>query len=347
MKRIYALIGGLIILASLAACGPSPEQIATMTASAWTPTPLPPTATPTPTPARIDLTVTIADETGTSIAGASIVFPESGNGSPVLMDDQGQYSWTNLGSEAVSLTVSAQGYLDADLITTIQRGSNEIKVTLQRDPMGILPAEACATGQKVLYIEDFQDGQAQGWNFISPGINGDMPNGWSVIDEDGNKILSHGNAPQPTNDELQGFTFDNFVWHLKYKVTGKDGNMFFIWRISHEGDTSKWYVVVVGAQDKPWMVRFFHTPTGPNPMNTAQSSIRLQEGQWYNFDVVYFDGTHQVWLDGKKIMEYKDPQPYPAGSVGFETHLDQSKVSQFFLDDLRICELTAPYEPPP
>ena len=162
MKRIYALIGGLIILALLAACGPSPEQIATMTASAWTPTPLPPTATPTPTPAPIDLTVTIADETGTSIAGASIVFPESGNGSPVLMDDQGQYSWTNLGSEAVSLTVSAQGYLDADLITTIQRGSNEIKVTLQRDPMGILPAEACATDQKVLYIEDFQDGQAQG-----------------------------------------------------------------------------------------------------------------------------------------------------------------------------------------
>jgi hypothetical protein len=137
------------------------------------------------------------------------------------------------------------------------------------------------------------------------------------------------------------------VWHLKYKVIGKDADMFFMWRVSHdeEGNTKR-YVSVIGAKAKPWMVRFFDTPNGPNPLNIGKASKTLKENQWYNFDVAYFDGTHQVWLDGKKFMEYKDPQPYPEGTIGFETHLDSSKTTQFFMDDLVVCELTAPYQPP-
>ena len=59
MKRISALIGWILFVVTLAACGPSSEQIATMTASAWTPTPaatpipptsLPPTSAPTTIP---------------------------------------------------------------------------------------------------------------------------------------------------------------------------------------------------------------------------------------------------------------------------------------------------------
>ncbi len=342
-KTIFYFLIGFLLLSS--SCGPSPEQSASMTAAAWTPTPAP-TLTPVPTPIPYNATISVTDESGAPIAGAAIVFPEAGGGSdPVQADDQGKYSWTNLNGENMTLDVAAQGYLPAHQTGTIQRGPNEVSVTLQRDPFGILPSEACAPGQKALYLEDFQDGQAQGWSTISAGINGDMPNGWSLIDENGNKILTHANAPSGTNDELQGSVFDNFVWHLKYKVTGKDADMFFIWRLSHEADNNKLYVTVVGAREKPWMVRFFNTPAGPNPMNIAKSSITLKEGQWYNFDVAYFDGTHQVWLDGKKIMEYQDPQPYPAGMMGFQTGLDQSKISQFFVDDLRVCELTAAYEP--
>ena len=40
----------------LSGCGPSAEQVATMTASAWTPTPPPPTPTPTATPVPYGLT---------------------------------------------------------------------------------------------------------------------------------------------------------------------------------------------------------------------------------------------------------------------------------------------------
>jgi hypothetical protein len=338
----------VLLFLLLSGCGPSADQQATMTASAWTPTPLPtatPTPTPTATPIPFDLNVSVIDETGASIAGASITFPESGNGTPKQANDQGQYSWNNLAGEQVSLAVSAQGYLPTDQTATLQRGPNEVKVTLKRDSFGLLPSAACAPTQKPLYIEDFQDGKAQGWPNLSIGLDGSMPNGWGLVDENGNKILLHANAPSGSGDELQGFVFDNFVWHLKFKVTGNDADMFFMWRISHEADARKRYVVVVGARGKPFMVRFLDSSSGTTPLNIAESSNMLTEGQWYNFDVAYFDGAHQVWVDGKKIMEYKDPQPYPKGTIGFETHLDQSKTTQFFIDDLVMCELTTPYEP--
>jgi len=114
---------------------------------------------------------------------------------------------------------------------------------LKCDPFGLLPSEACAPDQKVLYVEDFQDGQAQEWPFISAGINGDMPNGWTVIDESGNKILKLANAPSPGNDELENHVFDNFIWRAKFKIIGSDANMFFMWRITHpEQNTRKTHV---------------------------------------------------------------------------------------------------------
>jgi hypothetical protein len=344
-KCQYIFSTALIFLLLISGCGPSAEQIATQTASAWTPTPPPtaiPTATATATPIPYDLTVAVVDEAGAPIAGAGIVFPESGDGSPKQADDQGQYSWNNLASGLVSLVVTAQGYLTTDQSSTLQRGPNEVAVTMKRDPFGLLPSASCAPDQKVLYVEDFQDGQAQGWPQITLGVDGDMPNGWKIIDENGNKILNHANAPSGSGSLLEGYTFDNFVWHLKFKVIGKDADMFFMWRLTNPGPEAKRYAAVMSAQQRPWMVRFF----GGNVLNTAEASVIPKEDQWYNFDVAYFNGTHQVWMDGMKFMEYKDPQPYPEGAVGFETHLDQSKRTQFFIDDLVICELTAPYEPP-
>jgi hypothetical protein len=174
---------------------------------------------------------------------------------PVQADDQGMYSWTNVEGDEVSLTVTAQGYFEAKQSATIERGLNEVVVTLSRDPMGILPEEACAPGQPVLYIEDFQDGLSRGWETIPLGIGGDMPNGWSIIDEDGNKILVHADAPSGGGDTLQERTFGNFVWHIKYKSVGQDADMFFMWRLSRSDAGQKRYVVVVGGGYAPgWYV---------------------------------------------------------------------------------------------
>ena len=79
------------------------------------------------------------------------------------------------------------------------------------------------------------------------------------------------------------------------------------------------------------------------PKLSCVVASNLKQGQWYDLDIAYFNGDHQIWYNGKKQMEYKDPTPFPAGSIGFETHPDSNKTAQFFIDDLVICELTAPY----
>lgn len=313
-----------------------------------TPTPVPTPVPPTPTPLPYDLSVNVVDEAGAAIADASIAFSVGGEsqGDSVKTDTAGSVSWNNLPADAVSLNVAAQGYVAQSVDQTIDRGPNTISVTMQRDPFGLLPSEACPAGQKVLYMEDFQDGQAQNWPFITASVAGDMPSGWTIVDEDGNKVLKHADAPAPNNNELQEYTFDNFAWHAKFKVVGNDADMFFMWRMSHPGDQTKRYVAVLSAQSKPWMIRFIDQPGGTMPLNTASAVDRMKEDQWYDVVVTYFDGVHQVWYDGKKEMEYKDSQPFPEGAMGFETHLDPAKVTQFFIDDMVVCELTAAYEPP-
>ena len=118
---------GILLTLVLSGCGPSAEQIATMTASVWTPTP-PPTATPLPTatPIPYDLTAKVLDESGAPIAGASIVLPQSGSEEPVLADASGQHQWTNLPGPDVTLKASAPGYLPGEQAGTVDRGPSEL-----------------------------------------------------------------------------------------------------------------------------------------------------------------------------------------------------------------------------
>ena len=73
MKQLFfAILLATVLL--MASCGPSAEEVATMTAEAWTATPLPtatPTLTPTPTPIPFDVTVKITDQDGNPIPGAA------------------------------------------------------------------------------------------------------------------------------------------------------------------------------------------------------------------------------------------------------------------------------------
>ncbi len=206
-------------------------------------------------------------------------------------------------------------------------------------------AKMCAPGQKVLYAEDFEDGEVQKWPSIQGSVAGVQPYGWSIVDEGGNKVLVEAKASS-SGDEMENFTADNFVWHTKFKVLGRDTGIFFMWRISHAEGIRKRYVVVLGAEQKPFMVRFADKATGTSPTNVGSGPAeKLEQERWYDLVISYFNGTHQVWYDGKKQIEYQDPKPFPAGTIGFETHLNETKTTHFFIDDLVICELTAPYEP--
>ncbi|MBI4732391.1 MAG: carboxypeptidase regulatory-like domain-containing protein, partial [Chloroflexi bacterium] len=227
MKRSCLFAGGILLL-FLAACGPSSEQVATMTASAWTATPPPPTETPTPTPVPYNLSVKVVDAAGIPIAGASLVFPESGNPEPVIADDAGQFAWNNLGGPDGSLSVSAQGYIAVQQSLSLERGPNEVIIVLERDPYGLLPSTACASGETPLYFEDFQNGQSILAHYNDGGAP--VPLG-PAADEAGNTVLVH-DFTTPVGDystylsadPVGGFyEFGDAAWRFRFMMTEETG----------------------------------------------------------------------------------------------------------------------------
>ena len=343
------LIGGLILL--IVSCGPSAEEIATMTASAWTqtPTPTPRPPSPTPTPIPIDVTVTIIDERGAPVAGASISFPESGNDTPVLTDEAGQVLWSDLPGDTATFNVTAQGYLPASLNSTLVRGLNDVAVTIQRDPFGLLPSEGCAQGEVFLYAEDFQDGEAQGWMEIEF----DAP-GWVITpsaENTGDLILSAqytdmvGDAP--ISSRLTGMEFDNAVWRIQILVatTFSQDNWFsFNWKQALQPFSLEGAEIFDSRYQVPVGYNYFALRRLQQPVTNigiAQSSAP-KPGEWHFVEIATYQGLTEVWLDGKLKFHYEDPVPIPPGTMGLELWLQRSQSVVYF-DDIFACELSAPF----
>lgn len=345
MKNIIRLaLGGLILI--LVSCGPSPEEIATMTAAAWTPTPIPPTQTPTPTPIPFDLTVTVLDESGTPVTGANIVFPEAGGEEPVQTDAQGKYSWTDLSGEDANFSVSAQGYFPLEQTATLTRGLNEIDITLNRDPYGLLPSAACGTGETLLYAEDFQDNKGQGWQNITAATDYAVPNGWAIAPmEDGNQALTFTTKQAiDTGDQLQDAQFDNAVWRIKVRVKSSprvEGFSFLNWKQAPAQGGETRYPLQIGGDVFTDLTRLQQPDVGH--FSVGRSNMKMKQDQWHFFEISAYDGLIQVWVDGSSLITYQDPAPLPAGTIGLEVHIFKDADVTFAYDDFSVCELSAPF----
>lgn len=339
----FVIAMSLLIFAS--ACGPSPEQIATMTASAWTPTPKP-TSTPmptfTPTPVPYDLTITVTNADGDPIAGANVLFPESASDELFVADEMGQIVWSNLAGPTGTLSVSAQGYFNGEQFVTLERGPNEVTVKLERDPFGMLPSEGCGSTETLLYIEDFQDGQAQGWPEIDLHATG-----WNVneyAEETGNFVASN-NGSEHIGTTLQEMTFADAVWRMRLRVDGRRA-MSFNWLqnygIELEGqqvDDVRYQIVadidVIGIRRLTLPVLNIEAARGRG----------AKAGEWHNIEISTFQGMTEVWLDGQRITGYADPKPLPGGGIGLEIfNFDSSKPGTVInFDDISVCGLSAPF----
>ena len=353
MKQISFAITLLTILL-LASCGPSAEEVATMTASAWTATPVPtatPTLTLTPTPIPYDLMVKVTDLDSNPVVGASVAFPESGDDNPVSADEGGLVVWTNLDGEDGSLSISAQGYLPAEQALSLERGPNEVTVALERDPYGLLPSEACAPGETLAYAEDFQDGVADGW----PEIQFNAP-GWSLVSDpyDPSDFVISASYPGDTGEgpfgsNLQGYAFENAVWRIRYLIDGRiTGNTYFSlnWLQAPEPFDVGGVEVFDSRYQLPFNQNSFHMRRLQQPILNIQVATGRypKEGEWHYVEMGTYQGYTEVWVDGVLNMSYQDPEPLPAGGLGLEAWLPDESVA-FYFDDVSLCELSAPYVP--
>ena len=338
----------LFIIASLAisGCGSSPEEIATMTAEAWTPTP-PPTATATPIPDG--LTVQITDQDGNPVAGASVVFPESGDDQPVVADSGGQVSWNDLPGTGGILSISAQGYLPAQQSLNLERGPNEVIVTLQADPYGLLPSAACAAGETLVYVEDFQDGTADGW----PEIQFNAP-GWAVEPDplDGSDFVisahhSEMNGEGPIISNLQELVFENAAWRIRYRVADKlagNNGFSFNWLHAREPIDMGGVEVFDSRYQLPVNQNDFEIRRLQQPVLnfSVARGKKPKDGEWHYVEIATYQGYTEVWFDGVRNMTYQDPETLPAGGAGLEIWLMDDTAAIYF-DDISICELSAPF----
>ncbi|MFZ5822385.1 MAG: carboxypeptidase-like regulatory domain-containing protein [Chloroflexota bacterium] len=333
MKRPFFFVLMLVIL-MMAGCGPSAEEAATMTAAAWTPTP-PPTATPTftPTPIPFDLLVKITDPQGNPIPGAAAVLPESGGDSPISADDGGLVGWNALPGESGTLSISAQGYLPAQQPLSLARGPNEVTVVLERDPYGLLPVEACAAGEQPVYVEDFQDGKGQGW----PEIEVAAP-GWKIQPDPempGNTMLTASKGVPWTFYDRENTNYGNVAWRLRYRYTGKSTS-HLNFRFVETGDLSARYMYVAGV--------YSHLQRMQNSPGVGLGNFTpLKADEWHLIELGYYDGVLSIWLDGKEVITYQDPQPWEGGSINLEPYPDQ-ETDLIYFDNLAVCELSAPFQ---
>jgi len=331
-----------------------------MTASAWTPTPVPTatfTLTPSPTPIPYDLKVMVTDSEGNPLTWASVIFPESGNDRPVRVDDSGQVSWSNLELPAGMLAVSAPGYFEAEQSVKLERGQNEVIVQLERDPNGVSASEACAPGEKPLYLEDFQDGRAQemqavefqtgGWSIgISPDVPENAVLTLNLPDSYGGVVTEIDQA-SPANVVVQ-----NTVLRYRLFVNGA-GTYRLSWQMQNDPyETSQGH-----ADSSRYFILIGTTAGGRGPRTSALVRLQppladfvvvdravqfLTQNQWHFIEVGSFEGVISVWLDGDEIINYADPQALPAGTFGFGADELASDAIAYY-DNISVCELSAPF----
>jgi hypothetical protein len=288
--------------------------------------------------------VIVTGEEDAPIVGAHVVLAEVGDktGSQIT-DDVGQAFWYDLPGETVSISIAAQGYFPLDITDSIERGINQITVALERDPHGILPSEACAPGEKLLYIEDFQDGEAQGWQEIEYRVGGfDLG---PHPDSQGNWVLLN-DGDQYVSTDLQGREFDSAVWRIQFMTDGKR-EYYFRWRNKNDYEGGEVQFSDINAIFQPDRIIIQRRIWPISSINLLISKLYLTIGTWHQLEMSNFEGRLEVWLDGRRMLVYQDPVPLPSGTISLDFNDSPGVESVTYFDNISVCELSAPYVPMP
>jgi hypothetical protein len=265
-----------------------------------------------------------------------------------ITDDFGQAFLYDLPGEMVNLSISAQGFFPIETTETIERGINQVTVALERDPHGLLPTEVCAPTERLLYIEDFQDGEAQGWTEIEY-----RAQDWDIVsdpDNPGDIVITRPSTYEGYAN-LSERTFDNAVWRFKLMHAGKSvSNFSWHWHdepYETEAGRVEWsaYPVWIHFPD-------IHVNRVVRPL--SEIALRwtpyvLKVGVWHQIEISTYEGRFEFWIDGIPWVRYDDPEPLPEGRIVIGVglgHTPDNTVNVYF-DDFIVCELAASFAPMP
>jgi photosystem II stability/assembly factor-like uncharacterized protein len=165
--------------------------------------------------------------------------------------------------------------------------------------------------QAVVYHEDFEDGQAQGWQ-LDPG--------WNVVLDSSNHVLAGQGHFWARLDQ----SFDGDM-RLAFRVKLLQGRIHLVTRLT---SASRYFIGFDAAGsdlNKQFFPDEFHD-------NLAGGGGAHSLNHWYQVEIVLQGSRIDFLVDGVLAWSYTDPQSLESGALAFET-LDDS---QAYVDDIRV-----------
>jgi len=182
-------------------------------------------------------------------------------------------------------------------------------------PQAQQPAAGGTAGGRVLIEDDFQDGQADGWE-----NNG----GWTVQQSGDAYVyaIDGGGATWVP----QGNSWENYAVRAATRLDS--GSLAISYRLSRDGRYTLQY-----RTDGLELLR--EAPQGN--LTTLASSGAPAAGGWHWFAILGYGAHLQVYVDGALWMDVHDPSPLLRGTIGFGT----PQGSRALVDNVRAAQLGA------
>ena len=170
---------------------------------------------------------------------------------------------------------------------------------------------------QILFHEDFQDKNADGWNLES---------GWMIKSENNNDVLSgkgHSWARIKKGEDWTNYSFKGRVKLLK-------GDIHLNYRLTDSDQFSRYFV---GFNQGGLSL---HKQVGEQFTLLTESFSSYTTNRWYQLEIKG-EGSHlQVYVDNLLALEYQDISPLRKGTIALET-LDDSQV---YVDDIEVSLLS-------
>ncbi|MCK4489824.1 MAG: hypothetical protein KAU23_06160, partial [Anaerolineales bacterium] len=194
------------------------------------------------------------------------------------------------------------------------------------NPSGLLPSEACLSGERLVYFEDFQDNQAQGW----PEIEYRAQN-WDIVTDPvsaGNLVIQNP-GEHDTQIVMQDISFDNAVWRINF-LTSREPSFTFHWHWVSEPYESEAGTVFFSVYSITLLDQSIRICRGIDPypgVVLADYPLTIEDDKWHEIEISTYKDVIEVWIDGIQVLEYQDLDPLPGGQLGLELWKSQDEDS--------------------
>jgi hypothetical protein len=174
-----------------------------------------------------------------------------------------------------------------------------------------------ALAQESIFQDDFEDGDAQGW---------DLESGWSVAVVDGNRVLAgKGHSWARGTLELTDYS------RISFRLRVLKGRANLVPRLNKNGR----YYIGFDANGS--------SMNKDSPPGSFQEDL-IGRGQWhapetwYTVEIVLQGGKIEFLVNGTRQWFYSDPEPLSGGRIAFVSTED----SEVYVDDVVIRTGLAP-----